>query len=59
MDSYPDIMIHRTEKKVSNIIPASKIIDLNAYRQQQEKEKERRRADEEDDTNATGSPYNT
>ena len=59
MDSYPDIMIHRTEKKVSNTIPASKIIDLNAYRKQQEKEQERRRADEEDDTNATGSPYNT
>ena len=59
MDSYPDIMIHRTEKKTSNTIPASKIIDLNAYRKQQEKEKERRRADEEDDTNATGSPYNT
>ena len=59
MDSYPDIMIHRTEKKTSNTIPASKIIDLDAYRKQQEKEKERRRADEEDDTNATGSPYNT
>lgn len=60
MDSYPDIMIHRTEKKTFNTMPASKIIDLNAYRkEQQEKEKERRRADEEDDTNATGSPYNT
>ena len=57
MDSYPDIMIHRTEKKISNTIPASKIIDLNAYRkEQQEKEKERRRADE-DDTDTTGMPF--
>lgn len=58
MDSYPDIMIHRTDKSPFNVLPASKVIDLNAYRREQ-KDKERRRADEEDDTNATGSPYNT
>lgn len=58
MDSYPDIMIHRTEKKVSNTIPASKIIDLDAYRKEQQ-EKQRRRAADEDDTDCTGSPYNT
>lgn len=56
MDSYPDIHIDRKENKPSNALKNQ--VDLTSYLRDV-KDKERRRADEEDDTDCTGSPYNT